>query len=142
MFSKTTLFATLLGFLSLFILGYLFYDVLAGSYFESHLKNMPMNPDMDFMYITLGTLIEAYVLSVLYGKWAAGQYHKNNGFQFGAWIGVFVGFGIGLLFYGTSALMDLESTLVDSLWNIAFYGITGSLIGLGYKISTPKEVKQ
>lgn len=38
---------------------------------------MAMNEMMDFKYITLGTLIEAYVLYVLYGKWAAGNYEKN-----------------------------------------------------------------
>ena len=76
MFSKTTLFATLLGFLSLFFLGYLFYEVLAGEYSASH-RTMAMNEMMDFKYITLGTLIEAYVLSVLYGRWAAGNYEKN-----------------------------------------------------------------
>ena len=51
MFSKTTLFATLLGFLSLFFLGYLFYEVLAGEYFASH-HTMAMNEMMDFKYIT------------------------------------------------------------------------------------------
>ena len=138
MFSKTTLFATLLGFLSLFFLGYLFYEVLAGEYFASH-HTMAMNEMMDFKYITLGTLIEAYVLSVLYGKWAAGNYEKNSGFRFGAWVGIFVGFGIGLLMYAPFKLLSLEATLVDSFWNVLFYGITGLIIGLGYKISTPKK---
>ena len=68
---------------------------------------MAMNEMMDFKYITLGTLIEAYVLSVLYGKWAAGNYEKNSGFRFGAWVGIFVGFGIGLLMYGTFQLLSL-----------------------------------
>ena len=76
MFSKTTLFATLLGFLSLFFLGYLFYDVLAGEYFESH-RTTALNEMMDFKYITLGTLIEAYVLAVLYGKWATGKLREK-----------------------------------------------------------------
>ena len=123
MFSKTTLFATLLGFLSLFFLGYLFYEVLSGEYFASH-HTMAMNEMIDFKYITLGTLIEAYVLSVLYGKWTAGNYVKYFGFRFGAWVGIFVGFGIGLLMYGTFQLLSLEATLVDSFWSVLFYGIT------------------
>ena len=105
MFSKTTL-CYLLGFLSLFFLGYLFYEVLAGSILSHH--TMAMNEMMDFKYI-IGTLIEAYVLSVLYGKWAAGNYEKNSGFRFGAWVGIFVGFGIGLLMYGNFQLLSLEA---------------------------------
>jgi hypothetical protein len=68
-----------------------------------------------------------------------GNYEKNSGFRFGAWIGVFVGFGIGLVMFGTFQMLDLEATLADSFWSVLFYGITFLLIGLGYKISTPKK---
>ena len=79
------------------------------------------------------------MLSIVYGKWAAGNYEKNSGFRFGVWVGIFVGFGIGLLMYGTFQLLSLEANLVDSFWNVLFYGITGLIIGLGYKISTPTK---
>jgi hypothetical protein len=53
MFSKTTLISTLLGAVALNLLGYAFYEYLAGSYFEAH-HNISMEGNMDPIFITIG----------------------------------------------------------------------------------------
>lgn len=59
MFSKTTFISTLLGAVALNLLGYAFYEYLAGSYFEAH-HNISMEGNMDPMFITIGSIIFAY----------------------------------------------------------------------------------
>lgn len=56
----------------------------------------------------------------------------KNGFEFGAWIGIFIGLGLGLLWFSTSELMDTTGTLVEAIIDIIFYGIIGGIIGLTY----------
>ncbi|MGA0431421.1 MAG: hypothetical protein ACO3M9_05505 [Flavobacteriaceae bacterium] len=138
MFSKSTLFGTLIGFIVFNIIGWIFYDSLAADYFESHRINMIMG-DLDILYMTLGSLIQAYALSVLYGRWCSANPSLNSGFNFGTWVGVFAGFGMNLMMYGTMQLMDIEATLVDAVWSVFFYGILGASIGWGQALSAPKK---
>ena len=63
MFSKSTLLGTLVGFLFFYLIGWLFYDSLAADYFDTHRVNMMMG-ELNMFYLTLGSLIQAYVLSV------------------------------------------------------------------------------
>ena len=138
MFSKSTLFGTLIGFIVFNIIGWIFYDSLAADYFESHRINMIMG-DLDILYMTLGSLIQAYALSVLYGRWCSATPSLNSGFNFGTWVDVFAGFGMNLMMYGTMQLMDIEATLVDAVWSVFFYGILGASIGWGQALSAPKK---
>jgi len=139
MFSKSTLFGTLIGFIVFNIIGWIFYDSLAADYFESHRINMTMG-DLDILYMTLGSLIQAYALSILYDRWCSASPSLNSGFNFGTWVGVFAGFGMNLMMYGTMQLMDIEATLVDAVWSVFFYGIVGASIGWGQALSVPKKV--
>ena len=136
MFSKSTLLATLIGFISLFLLGYVIYVVLAASFFEQH-TNIPMNEeDMNMAFIALGSLFQVFVMANLFRKLSDGR----NGLHLGVWIGVFVGLGINLMMYGSSAPLDLTGTLVDAVLNIVLYGITGTVIGWAFKVTRPQSV--
>ena len=64
MFSKTTLISTLLGAVALNLLGYAFYEYLAGSYFEAH-HNISMEGNMDPIFITIGSVIFAYGMGLI-----------------------------------------------------------------------------
>ncbi|MGA0414727.1 MAG: hypothetical protein ACO3MZ_02190 [Flavobacteriaceae bacterium] len=116
----------------------MFYDSLAADYFDTHRVNMMMG-ELNMFYLTLGSLIQAYVLSVLYGRWCDCDRSIRSGFCFGAWIGAFVGFGMGLMMNGTMELMDLEATLVDAVWSVFYYGITGASIGWAYNLADGKK---
>jgi len=48
-------------------------------------------------------------------------------------------FGMGLMMYGTMEFVDLEATLVDAVWSVFYYGITGASIGWAYNLADSKK---
>ena len=97
---------------------------------------MKETPDM--LFIALGNLIGAFALISIYGKWARGVHSAKEGFQFGIWVGVFTGFGMGLLNYGVNDLMDLTGHIAEGVIEIIFYGIIGAVITMIYKATAKK----
>jgi len=83
MLSKAILTGTLVGFIFLFFSGWIFYDSLATDFFSQHYVNMPAMMAAEMNYIALGVLVEAYLLSVIYSKWAKGEYNLRSGFKMG-----------------------------------------------------------
>lgn len=132
MFSKTNLLATITGGIAMFLLGYLIWGMAMVSFFESHSLNNIMKDPPAIGLIFIANLIQAFAMSTLYNKWSSGTYSTKNGFEFGAWIGIFIGLGLGLLWFSTSELMDTTGTLVGAIIDIIFYGIIGGIIGLTY----------
>jgi hypothetical protein len=128
MLTKATLTKTLLGFIFLFFSGWIFYDTLTPSFFEQHYINMPSMMATEMNYIALGVLIQAYVLSLLYRQWAKNRYNLRNGFKIGALLGLFIG-GWSMISLGTVQLIDLEGTLVDTLWQMFSLGVAGNING-------------
>ena len=48
---------------------------------------MPAMMAAEMNYIALGVLVEAYLLSVIYSKWAKGEYNLCSGFKMGlCWV--------------------------------------------------------
>jgi ABC-type antimicrobial peptide transport system permease subunit len=62
----------------------------------------------------------------------------GGGFQFGIWVGIFIGLGTGLLWYATTEMMDLQGHLVSAVLDIVYYAIVGMVIGLMFKATQPK----
>lgn len=133
MLSKSIFTGTLVGFIFLFFSGWIFYDSLATDFLSQHYVNMPAMMAAEMNYIALGILVEAYVLSVIYSKWAKGNYNLQSGFKFGALLGLFVGLGINMVTLGTLELIDLQGSLVDAVWNVVYFGIAGCLNGWIFK---------
>jgi len=133
------LLATLAAFITMFLLGYGIWEFLLADFFAGHtLKNF-MNEDMNMGLIAGSNVIIAFILSTVYSKWARGHHSVKEGFSYGAWIGAFTGFGIGLLNYAVSGLMDITGTLVNGIVEVIFYGIIGAVIGLVYQKTATKE---
>ena len=133
MFSKQTLLATLLGGLTLFFLGWIFYGMVAEEFFSSNtLIDIPER--MDMAAIALGCVIEAFVLANLFRRWTHDESSIFEGFQFGAWIGLFLGFGAGIVSYGTYEMHTLNVHLVDAAWSVVFYGLTGLIIAWSFRL--------
>jgi uncharacterized membrane protein (DUF485 family) len=128
MLTRATLTGTLLGFIFLFFSGWICYDTLTPSFFEQHYINMPSMMATEMNYIALGVLIQAYVLSLLYSEWAKNRYNLRNGFKIGALLGLFIG-GWSMISLGTVQLIDLEGTMVDTLWQMFSLGVAGSING-------------
>ena len=138
MFTKQNLLATLAGFLTMFLLGYAIWGYATVDFFEAHTLTNVMKDPPDMLFIALSNLIGVFALSTLYGKWSHGIYGAGSGFSFGAWIGIFVGLGMGLLWYGTTELMDLTGHVAEAVIDIIFYGIIGAVLGIVYKATAPK----
>ncbi|MDC6351181.1 hypothetical protein PP178_06410 [Zeaxanthinibacter sp. PT1] len=138
MFSKQNLLATLAGFLVTFLLGYLIWGFATVDFYAEHtLADVSKDP-MNIGLIALANLIAAFALSTIYGTYAHAAPSAGSGFKFGAWIGVFTGFGLGLLWFATTEIMDMTGTIVEAIINIVFYGIVGAVIGLVYQKTAPK----
>jgi len=132
MFTKSHLLGTLGGFVVLFLGGWVFYDMLAADFYAAHTSQaataLMRGEDANLLFVALGCLVQACVMAALYGKLA----EKGNGLKFGAFFGLFVGFGIGLLNYGLMDFMDMTGALVDFVWSIVFYAITGWVMAMVY----------
>lgn len=138
MFTKSNLLATLIGGVAMFFLGYLVWGMALSSFFAGH-SLVPMEGNVPKLEIVaLANLIMAFVMATLYGKTSANPHSPAKGIVFGAWIGVFAGLGMGLLDYGTMALMDLNGYLVAALVHILFYGGIGAIIALVYQKTSNK----
>ncbi len=139
MFSKSNLLATLIGGIVMFFLGYLIWGIATADFFEEHSVVNVMKEVPNLGLIALGNLVGAFVLSSLYSKWARGHHSMGEGFQFGAWIGVFVGVGMGLIWYATSNWMDLTGHIAEAIIDIIYYGIIGAIIALVYQKTAAKK---
>lgn len=138
MFSKSNLLATLAATVVMFVLGYVLWGMLAESMMDGHVLADIMKDPPDFIFIALGNLISAFALCNLYRKWARGHHSAKEGAEFGAWIGVFVGLGSGLIWYATSTLMDLTGHLMDFVLYLVFFVVTGIVISLVYNATSSK----
>ena len=68
-------------------------------------------------------------MSTIYQKLTGHGANAKSGFQFGTWIGILVGFGMGLVWYGSANIYTLNGYLIDGVWSVLFYGIVGGEIG-------------
>ncbi len=133
--SLPNLVAIVASFLILFFLNYLFYGVVAAEFFENHKGSATgvQKEQVEMIFIFLGTVVQAIALTLLYVKWSQGNHDISNGARFGALAGIFAGFGMTLIMYGTSNLFDMTALLVDGIWYIFLYGVCGAVIALSMK---------
>ena len=83
--------------------------------------------------LTIGCLIMAYLFSSIYEKWGVGSYNVRSGIQFGTLIGLFFGAGIGLVMYGTELRITATGHLVDAVFWVVTYAVTGVMASILYK---------
>lgn len=140
MFSRQNLLATLAGTVTMFLLGYLIWGMATQDFFAQHnlTDMMKSDEEMNMVFILLGNLCGAFALSTLYGRWSGGTYKAGEGFQFGAWIGFIIGVGMGLVWMGTSNMMDSTGHAVEAVLDIVYYGLVGLVIAVVYKSTAPK----
>ena len=125
--SVSNLLSIVACFVIIFFGNYLFYGVLAAGFFESHMGSATgvQKEEVSMAFIALGCLLQAYVLATLYAKWANGTHNPSGGFRFGAIAGLLAGFGLGFVMYGTTHLLDLTGHVVDGLWYMLLFGLSG-----------------
>jgi len=123
--------ATVAGGVTLFVVGFLLWGLLATDFYEAHVGTATgvTKEPMEWAYLVLGQLFWAALLAHVIGTWA-----KVSGFgpglKIGLVFGILVSFAIGLTQYSMSNLMDLSGTLVDPLLTGVWAGLGGGVIGL------------
>jgi len=132
MTAKNRILATLVGFLVIFLLGWLFYGVLMMDFYQSNSGSATgvyrADNDMIWWSLILGNICQAYLLVYIFGNWANITTFAD-GLKGGAMIGLIMGLAYSLNMYGTSNLMNLTGALVDPLVSMVMMALTGGVIG-------------
>ena len=141
MFSKTNIIATIVNAIWAFMGGYLLWGIIAEPYLATQTRiSGVMREAPDFLWLALGCLIMAFAFSTIYSKWARGAHSTSQGLQFGAWLGILIGGGSGIIDYATANLLGLKGTAVNAVVYIVFFAIMGVLASLIYsKVKSADE---
>ena len=134
MFSKTNLVSTIVTALFNFFGGYLFWELLMGSFMESHLGTATgvMKEEPDMLWIAFGCLVSGFAFSTIYSKWAGSNHSSGNGFKFGVWAGILMGLGDRLTDYGLINTLDFTGTITNGIMYVIFFGIMGVIASFIY----------
>jgi membrane protein YqaA with SNARE-associated domain len=119
--STKALVATVIGGIVNFILGYVIYDLLLGSFYGSHTGGSSVMRETPEMWaIALGCLAYAATLTLVFVRWA-GIKTIQTGAQAGAWIGLLTGIAY-------SAWRYAETYSYDGPMMIAVEGVTMAIL--------------
>lgn len=133
MSAKNRILATLVGFVVLFLLGWLFYGFLLMDFYADNAGSATgvyrENDQMIWWALILGNIMQAYLLVYIFGS-LANVSTFGNGLKVGAIIGLILGLAFNLNMYATSNIMNLTSALVDPIVSTIMMGITGGVIGM------------
>ena len=134
MFSKNRIISTFATFVPIYFLPWIFYSYLAADFFESQMMNdVSRGEDMLLLPLSLVCIIMAYVFSSIYEGWDKDSYSVPIGIRFGVLIGLFFGAGIGLVMYGTELRTTAIGQLIDGIFWVITYAITGIVASIVYK---------
>ena len=132
MTTKNRLLATLVGFIVLFLLGWLIYGMLLMDFYGNNSGSasgvMRADDEMIWWALILGNLFQAYLLVYIFGNWA-NITTFSDGLKAGAIIGLIMGLAVNFTMYGTSNIMNMTSTFVDPFVSAVMMSITGGVVG-------------
>lgn len=126
---KLTL-AAVAGGITMFILGGLFYEVLLKGFFMDAAGQAAgaYRAEPIIWAIILGELSFATLVAYIFQRWATIKTFMG-GLKGGAVIGLLIGLGINLVFYGTTTLMEGAAVIVDPLITVIRLALAGGVIG-------------
>lgn len=129
---KSTLFATIAAFITMYLLNFLFYALggMTEQYMTDAGEAASRGMEAMMLPLVLGHLVMAYFLALVYSKWARGTHSFPLGMRYGAALGAAFGLGLNLIWYATADVMSLNGHLVDSAWQIVSLGIVGGVIAV------------
>ncbi|MEQ8302920.1 MAG: hypothetical protein RIB47_05985 [Cyclobacteriaceae bacterium] len=131
--SKTRIIATLAGFVTVFLLGWLFYGVLLVDFYAANAGSavgiMRSDTEMIWWALIAGNVLQAYLLVYIFSKWTTISTF-GGGLQAGLILGLIMGLAFNLSMYGTTHMMNLTGTLADCVVAAVMTGLTGGVIGM------------
>lgn len=127
---KKWFFAGLAGFVVMFLLSGLWYMVIMAGFYQT--QGAAVNREQfNFLFIVLGYLVMAFLMSYIYPIGYKGGPPAKEGLRFGVLIGLLVWLSSNLILYGVYNV-TLPVTLVDSIWHVVEEGIGGIVIAFVY----------
>ena len=141
---KRLIIGTLVGAITLYVLGYLIWELALGDFFAAN-RGSAIGVERDTQVIwalALGTLSYAALLTLAIGT-RAGSATIVEGLKIGAIVGFLMWFGVDFIHYGIGNVSNLTATLVDPLLELIRAGISGAVVAavLG-KIAGAQESPQ
>jgi arginine exporter protein ArgO len=132
MSSNKFLIGTLVGGITFFLLGYLFYGLALSSFFMNHTVapsgSMKTMDQIVWWALILGNLTSAALLSYIFLK--LGNISSfGSGARTGASIGFFMSLSMGLVRFATENSLDITGTLTDVVVGTVMTAIAGGVIG-------------
>lgn len=122
--------AGLAGFVVMFILSGLWYMVLMAGFYRTQSEAI-MREQFNFLFIVLGYIVLAFMMSTIYPIGYKGGSPAKEGLRFGILIGLVVWLTANLVLHGVYNC-TLAAALVDSVWHIVEQSIGGIVIALVY----------
>ncbi len=126
---KRLIIGTVVGAITLYILGYVIFDLVFAEFYAANAGSaagLVKDPQVIWA-IALGTLSYAALITVAIGT-RAGSATIVEGLKIGAIVGFLMWFGADFIFYGIFNISNLTLTFVDSLLELIRAGITGAII--------------
>ncbi len=129
--------AGLVGFVVMFILSGLWYMLIMDAFYREQVGAL-MREQYNFIFIVLGYIVMAFLMSYIYPIGYKGGSPAKEGLRFGVLIGLLVWLSSNLILYGAHN-MTFSATLVDSGWHVVEEGIGGLVIALVYGTASTKS---
>ena len=130
--AKKRIMATLAGFVTIFLLGWLLYGMLLMDFFSSNSGTatgvMKGDTEMVWWALIVGNIFQAYLLVYIFGNWATSINTFGAGFKAGLMIGLIMGYAYDITMFGTSNIMNLTGALVDPLVAGVMMAVCGGVV--------------
>ena len=128
--------ATVLGGVTLFLVGFLVYGLaLANAYPVSVVdREVPL-----WLWLVLSMFAWAALLTVIIGNWP-GASTPGGGFKAAAIVGFLLSVSLGLGFYSMTTLPVSVMSYVDPFVSAIYYGIGGAAIGWWLGRGSPAQI--
>ena len=126
---KRFIIGTVVGAITLYILGYLIFDLVFAEFYAANAGSATgvVRDNQVVWAVALGTLSYAALLTLAIGSRASST-TIVDGLKIGAIVGFLMWFSADFIFYGIFNISNLTLTFVDPLLELIRAGITGAII--------------
>ena len=127
--TKRFLIGTLVGGITMYLLGYLIWTLAFADFFAANTGSATgVAREASLVWaVALGTLSLAALVTLAVGS-RAGSSTIGGGFKIGAIVGFLVWLGVDFIHYGIMNVDNLTATIVDPLLEMVRTGIVGAVI--------------
>lgn len=130
--AKTLAFGTVAGFVALFLMGFVLYELLLGSFYAANMQTSAMKAEPDMLLMTLSNLVYAFFLTIVFTRWAGIKTVKSGataGAIIGLVVGLYVNLGLAAWMDGYTTTLLIVDPLVHAVWTACGAAAIGFALG-------------